>query len=147
MMGVKSDQIRKAQLGLIHAGKKALAYDDDVYRQILKTQCNVTSAADLDAAGRAKIIEYMRAQGFQPPAPKAPKRRREAAPIPSRARLWAKIDAQLCSLGKDRSYLDGQIKTKLAGNITAWEFADEQILGKVIAALAFQQKRTGAPQK
>ena len=139
-MAVKSDQIRRAQLGLIHAAKKALGYDDDVYRQILKTQCNVTSAADLDAAGREKIIKYMRAQGFEPSAPKAPKRRREAAPAASKARLWAKIDALLFAAGLTRTYLDGKIKTQIA-KVSAWEFADAAALSKVVVALQIAANR------
>lgn len=42
---------RNAALGQIHKAKKLLCMTDDEYRQMLLTQANVNSAADLDAPG------------------------------------------------------------------------------------------------
>lgn len=79
--------------------------------------------------------------------PQQAQRRREAAPAAGKVNLWRKIDAQLRSMNLERGYLDGEIKTRIAGGIASWAFADEEILKKVIAALAYQQKRKGAKTK
>ena len=64
---------RKFELGLIHIGKAYLArqagmsvkdFDPD-YRQLLQRVCGATSSADLDAAGREKLLSHMKSCGFK----------------------------------------------------------------------------------
>lgn len=142
MKTVKRD-LRQTELGLIHQGKKALGLDDATYRALLKRLCNVGTAADLDIAGRVKVIQYFKNNGWEPKAKAPATRRREAAPAKSKTALWSKIDALLYAAGRTRAYLDGTIKTRIA-KVEAWEFADEKILQKVIAALAIDSERKGA---
>ncbi len=59
---------RKRELGHIHQGKAALAWSDDDYRFHLFNLTNKTSASELDAAGRAKVLAHMAACGFKPKA-------------------------------------------------------------------------------
>ena len=61
---VDRDGARKADLAAIHIGKKALAWDDDFYRDMLHTLCRVRSSADLDFAGRKRVLAHMQACGW-----------------------------------------------------------------------------------
>jgi hypothetical protein len=60
---------RNRDLGTIHLAKKELMQagrflSDDDYRAMLWTQARVRSAADLDHAGRRKVIEHLKSLGF-----------------------------------------------------------------------------------
>ena len=63
-----ADAQRKRELGHIHAGKKALNWSDDDYRFHLVNITGKSSSADLDAAGRAKVLARMEAAGYKPKA-------------------------------------------------------------------------------
>lgn len=60
-----TDAQRKRELGQIHAGKKALNWSDDDYRFHLVNITGKSSSADLDAAGRAKVLARMVAAGYK----------------------------------------------------------------------------------
>ncbi len=84
-----ADAQRKRELGHIHAGKKALNWSEDDYRFHLVNLTGKSSAAELDAADRAKVLTRMAAAGYRPP---------EAVfkPFDQAARikwLWKKIGA------------------------------------------------------
>lgn len=53
------------QLALLHVAKRALRFDDDVYRAILKIHGGVESSKDLDAAGFEKVMAHFTACGFR----------------------------------------------------------------------------------
>lgn len=57
---------RKRDLGHIHAGKKALNWSDDDYRFHLVNLTGKASAAELEAAGRRKVLDHMATLGFVP---------------------------------------------------------------------------------
>lgn len=57
--------IRKRELAQIHVAKSQLGLDDDTYRAMLWTVARVKSAADLDWAGRKKVIDHLKAKGFK----------------------------------------------------------------------------------
>jgi hypothetical protein len=54
---------RNTDLAKIHLGAKQLGLDDGTYRQMIKTLCGADSAADLDAAGRRKVLAHMASNG------------------------------------------------------------------------------------
>lgn len=56
---------RRADLAQIHIGKKALGWDDEFYRSILWSVCRVKSSAELDMAGRLRLIDHMRKCGWK----------------------------------------------------------------------------------
>ena len=56
----------KRELGHMHEGKKALGWSDDDYRFHLAEITGKTSAADLDAQCRAKLLAHMARLGYQP---------------------------------------------------------------------------------
>lgn len=57
--------IRKSELAQIHVAKSQLGLDDDTYRAMLWTVAKVRSAADLDWAGRKKVIDHLKTKGFK----------------------------------------------------------------------------------
>jgi phage gp16-like protein len=50
---------RTRDLARIHTLKKALHWDDDLYRDVMAQVVGATSAADLDDKGRAKLLAHM----------------------------------------------------------------------------------------
>lgn len=63
--GGAADPRRKAELAVIHLGRKALALDEETYRDFLAQTVGKRSAADLSPAERQRVIEAMRARGFR----------------------------------------------------------------------------------
>jgi len=61
---------RKRELGHIHQGKAALGWSDDDYRYHLRELTGKASAADLDLAGRRKVLMHMETLGYAPKAAK-----------------------------------------------------------------------------
>lgn len=57
---------RRRELGHIHQGRTALGWTEDDYRFHLVEITGVASSADLDPAGRAKVLAHMAKLGFQP---------------------------------------------------------------------------------
>lgn len=128
---------RNKELGWIHAGKKLLGLDEDGYRAMLEKVTGKRSAAELTGAERGKVLAYI---DQHKPKVEKPARRYQNAPALDKKALWKKIDALLFAQGRTRSYLDGNIKTKIA-KVDAWEFADVEALKKVIAALSIDANR------
>ena len=57
---------RRRELGHIHQGRAALGWTEDDYRFHLVEITGMASSADLDAAGRAKVLAHMAKLGFKP---------------------------------------------------------------------------------
>ena len=129
-----SADIRKRELAQIHVAKAQLGLDDDTYRAMLWTVARVKSAAELDWAGRKKVLDHLKAGGFKIKSKSRP------APAASKAVLVAKIRAQLIALGnKPDAYADGMARHMF--HIQRFEWCWPSQLGKIIAALAIQQHR------
>lgn len=136
-------QPRSAGLAQIHIAKaqlmKAGVLDDDSYRDMLFAQARVRSAADLDHAGRAKVLSHMRRLGAKlGHADKPFARRGDKAPADRQAQL-AKIEALLADAGRPWAYLQGMVKRVC--KVDALEFCTTVHLGKLIAALTYDQQR------
>lgn len=54
-----------AQLAQIHIAKKDLGLDDETYRAMLWTYARVHSSAELDHAGRAKVLDHLKSLGWK----------------------------------------------------------------------------------
>lgn len=65
MPGMTPDR-RRADLAQIHIAKEQLGLDDETYRDMLFTIGRVRSSADLDYAGRRKVLEHMKSRGYRP---------------------------------------------------------------------------------
>ena len=64
------DAQRKRELGHIHPGKAALEWTNDDYQFHLQNLTGWSSAAQLDAAGRRKVLAHMATLGYTPKASK-----------------------------------------------------------------------------
>ena len=93
---------RTRDLAAIHVGKKALGLDDDTYRDMLFMVARVRSAADLDHAGRQRVIEHMRQRGFERPVNRpAPADHGKKPQVPAdRQALVDKLEAQLAAAAR-----------------------------------------------
>lgn len=125
---------RNRELAQIHIAAQQLGLDRDTYETVLWTVARVRSAAELDAAGRARILEHFRALGWRP------HKRGRPRPSEDRAPLIAKIDAMLGE--RPRTYADG-IAHRMFG-IRRLEWCAPDQLRKIVAALAYDQRRREA---
>lgn len=62
---VAADQ-RRRELAQIHIGRAALGWCEDDYRYHLRHVTGADSAAELDAAGRRRMLDHMAACGWSP---------------------------------------------------------------------------------
>jgi phage gp16-like protein len=138
---------RRRDLASIHIAKKATGIADDIYRVKLQEIGGVDSAADLDQAGRAKLLGYFKTIGWQPTGTKGTgtiKRPKRPTPAVEVAAQCRKVRAQLISLGKyPDTYADAIAKK--AFNVDFFEWCTPEQLHKLTAMLAIEQKRKGAP--
>lgn len=131
---------RSRELARIHILAAELGLDRASYEAILWTVARVESAAALDEAGRRKVVAHLvRLRGESPrPEGTAPRTLSERP-------LLRKIGAQLSDAGRSWAYA-----AALAGRIThkeRLEFCSDAELGKIVAALAIDQKRRRARGK
>jgi len=124
---------RNRDLAKIHVAAKQLALSDEDYRAMLWTVARVRSSADLDAHGRRKVLEHMKARGFRP--------RRTGRPVPadSRAPLLGKIRAMLAEQNRPDAY--GDALAKRIAKTERLEWCTPEGLRKVVAALTYDQRR------
>ena len=142
-MSAAAKSRRHSELAKIHIAAKQLFDDDAAYRDMLESVCGVRSAADLDQAGRTKLLGHLRHCGarFGPPARERPRIR----PSPDTEHLIRKIDA-LCinhpTGRKPRSYAEGILRRMTSGtHRTPLEWATPKQLTDVIAALEAYRRR------
>lgn len=88
---VDTNKGRQLDLAKIHMAKKALAWDDSTYRDILWTVCQVKSAGDLDFAGRKRFLDHLVRCGWKPDtkSPSAPAKAVRKPLTPSQRLMWA----------------------------------------------------------
>jgi phage gp16-like protein len=130
--------MRTSELAKIHIAKKQLALDDDTYRDMLWTVARVRSSADLDDAGRRKVLEHMKSRGFKSPT------KPDVTNI--KKPLMSKIAAQLTDMNLTWAYADGVAKQMHKRDRLQWCSAQE--LRGVVAALAkLQSKRAAEKQQ
>lgn len=133
-MNRPATDLRNRELAQIHVAKSQLGLDEDTYRAMLWTVARVKSAADLDWAGRKKVLDHLKAKGF------VMKSKRRATPAKDKAGLVAKIRALLIAAGnKPDAYADGMARRMF--HIERFEWCDTAQLRKIIAALAIDAKR------
>jgi len=137
---------RNGDLARIHIAKQQLSMTDEDYRDMLWTQGRVRSAADLDFAGRKRVLDYLVSIGFKPTAGKASKRPARPTPAPDKLKLVRRIRAQLISLDrKPDTYADGIAKQMFG--IEYFEWCGHDQLHAITAALGVQQVKEGAPTR
>ena len=130
---------RRAELAKIHIGAKQLFDDEQEYRDMLESVVGARSAADLDAVGRRRVLDHLRACGavFRPGRKQAAER--PVAP-PETARLVWKIRSLLGD--RPESYAE-EILRRQCGHPhrVPLSWTDAQQLRNVVAALMYDKKR------
>jgi phage gp16-like protein len=135
-----SDARRTRELAKIHAvAWRQLGLDEETYRAMLHEVAGVTSAADLDAAGRARVLDHLarlggRARHRYPGRP-------HNTENPETGPLLRKVEALLAEAGRPWSYADALAKRMYSVDRTAWCKADQ--LRGIIAALTRDAARHG----
>lgn len=128
---------RRRELAKIHLGAKQLGMDREAYEHMLWTIARVKSAAALDASGRARVLDHLKACGFKPKTAGRPHNIRSSD---RRAQL-GKIEAFLAEAKRPWSYADALAKRLC--KVDALTFCNTEQLGKIIAALAYDAQRHG----
>jgi phage gp16-like protein len=137
---------RHSDLAKIHLAKKFLGMSDEDYRAMLWTQGRVDSAADLDHAGRQRVLDHLKACGFKPAPAKKANRPTRPTPAPEKLKLVRRIRAQLISLDHlPDTYADGIAHQMFGLQFYEWGTPDQ--LHAITAALAVEQRKKGAPQR
>lgn len=139
---------RNSDLAKIHVAKKQLQMSNDDYLAMLWTQGRVRSSADLDHAGRRKVLDYLASIGFKPAASTQTKRPARPMPTADKLPLVRRIRAQLISLGRlPDSYADGIAKQMLGDDAPQFfEWCHASDLHKITQALGVEQGRKGVSQ-
>lgn len=105
-------------------------HDDSTYRVWLKARTGKESATEVSDAQLKRLLNELNGKT-------------KVRPTTSRERYLAKIDAMLNAAGRTRAYLEGgasPLVKRIAG-VDALEFADEDGLHKLVAALTYDAKR------
>ena len=124
---------RTKSLAAIHAMKRELALDDDVYRDTLEQVTGKRSAGDLDEGERARVLEHFRSQGAG---------RKDHGTRPTNMDLKAeltKVEALLAEDGLAWGYADGIAKRMFKVEKVQWCNAEQ--LRAVITALVKRQQK------
>jgi len=130
------EQYRKAELAKIHIAKKALALDDDTYRDILKNVCKVDSASKLDSQGRFQLLKHFESLGWKKTRPKYGRKPRVNG---DKTALMGKLEALLADSRLPWSYADSMAKRMFKVDKVAW--LDAKQLHKSVAALQINANR------
>lgn len=128
---------RQAELAKIHIAKKQLGLDDGTYRDMLWTLARVRTASELDEHGRRQVLEHLKSRGFRD--------RSRPKPTQDRAALISKIRAQLYDLDRPEAYADAMCHRMF--HVDRFEWCNPEQLHKLVAALAYQQKRVATKER
>lgn len=119
---------RRADLAAIHVIKKALAWDDDTYRDIMFTVCRTRSAGELDFAGRKRFLAHLMACQEQKGI--AGRQKAVKTPWTRQQRLLWSLWQQLADAGlvesRDRKALDAWVHRQCGVDRLEW-LTDAQI--------------------
>lgn len=135
------DLTRTRELAQIHIAKAQLGMDDDTYRSMLWAVGRVESAANLDWAGRKKVLDHLKACGFKPKAKttKHVQERPRNFGSEERGQQLKKVEALLADAGRPWSYAESMARRMF--KVDALEFCNPDHLQRLIAALSYDQTR------
>jgi phage gp16-like protein len=131
------------QIAAIHVLKAKAGMDDDAYRAMLRQMGGVESSKALTALGRTMVLDHLR-RITQPPVGEPRSRPYPDRPHTTDQRpLLQKIEAQLAEAGRPWHYATAVLKRVGQGRAERLEFATDEDLRKVVAALNCDAKRHG----
>lgn len=140
-MAAVNNDTRRAELAKIHIAATALGMDtgdkspDSGYRSMLWAVARVHSAADLDEAGRRRVLDHLKECGF--------KSKRKSRPRPSQDReaLVGKVRALLHGMSLPDEYADGTARNMF--HVERFEWLKPDQLHRLVAALEYHKRRRG----
>lgn len=136
------DDSRRRELAKIHLAAKALRMERETYEAMLWTIARVKSARDLDAAGRACVLDHLRACGFKPTAARKPRPGRpHNIGAEERGAQLRKIEALLAEAHRPWAYADGMAKRMFRVEKISW--CNPEQLQAITAALVYDARRHG----
>lgn len=128
---------RRADLAKIHIAAKQLGMDPadkdpkSTYRTMLWTLGRVRSSAELDHAGRARVLDHLKGRGFKARMPRKP------TPAGDKEALLGKIRALLGE--RPEAYADGMARHMFTVERITWCTPEQ--LRKIVAALNYDKRR------
>lgn len=135
---------RNLQLSKIHIAKKDLGLDDETYRALLVRVAGVRSAKDLTPRQAGAVLAEFTRLGWAPA--QAKKHGRNAPkPAPDREKLVGKIKAFLAEAKRSWAYADGMALRMF--KVERVEWLDPGQLQKLVAALTYDARRHGRPER
>ena len=152
---ITTDPTRKRELALIHLAKATLGLSRDDYEHVLREVTGQTSAADLDAAGRDKLLRHFKSKGFVVKAKagaaraafiRAPQVRKLQAMWYSLAEVGAvarPASSEACNRAVE-AWAREQLAGTPLGPLDALRFATGAQLGKLIESMKGWMERVGA---
>lgn len=133
---------RRDDLAKIHIAKKDLDMAEDTYRALLWTVGRVHSSAELDYAGRQRLLDHLKACGWKP---RLPKTKKESgwqwvnSAAEDRKPMLRKIAVMLREADRPRAYADAMAKRMHGVDVV--EFCKPDQLHDIVAALVADKKR------
>jgi len=146
-----AEALRRADLAAIHVAKKALGWDDDMYRDIMFTVCSVRSAGELDHAGRVRFLKHLQSCGATATGPNSRQKATQASrkPWTTQHKLVWSLWQQLADAGlarqRDRVAIDAWIKQHQVG-VDRLEWCNAAQLDLVILGLKQWLARKPKPE-
>jgi len=135
---------RNLQLSKIHIAKKDLGLDDETYRSLLGRVAGVRSAKDLNPRQIGSVLaEFARLGWESTPARKHGRKAPKTAL--DRAKLVGKIEAFLAEAKRSWAYADGMAMRMF--KVERVEWLDPGQLQKMVAALTYDARRHGRPER
>lgn len=128
------------------AACRALGMDDDTRRAMIQMVTGKASSKDLTGAEWTRVLDHLNSKtGHISPQKRG---RKPAVPTQDKAALMRKIEAQLADMHLPWGYITssktGKSMCQRLAGVDALEFADPRGLGKIVAALAYRQKKIAA---
>lgn len=146
MSAVHNDS-RRRELAKIHLAAKALGLDandkdpNSDYRRMLWAVARVRSAADLDEAGRRRVLDHLKACGFKAARGSAHPGKPHNLASEERGPQLKKIEAMLAEANRAWAYADGIAKHMF--HVERVAFCNPAQLQGIIAALVKDAQRHG----
>ncbi|WP_027855239.1 gp16 family protein [Marinobacterium litorale] len=131
---------RNRDLAAIHAARRALALDEDLYRELLEQWTGKRSAADLTARERGKVLNELGKIGFQRKPRQQPGKHPGTPNNLEKEPMLQKVEAQLADMKLPWSYADAIAKQQFGIARVGWLKTTRQF-DAVIAALHVEQEK------
>lgn len=141
MAAASSNDLRRRELAKIHIAAKDLGMDREAYEAMLWTVGRVRSSKDLDAAGRARVLDHLKACGFKAKRGRPHAGRPHNLGAEERGPQLGKVEALLAAAQRPWAYADGMAKRMFNVERVAW--CNTEQLQRLIAALVYDAKRHG----